>query len=359
MKKIIAAAVLLCILLSGCSSWMNGSYAVVTPHTEPANHQGRPTNTISSYEQLRYVLVSMVEGGEESALLSVKYADEERIRPDMDKAVNEICQSNPYAVYAVEDIQYEMSSGTGPKTVSVRVTYRPNRAEMKRIKKASNAEQIEAIVSQQLDDCAAGVVLYVQNPVRIDYVQMVADYAWENPQQVMEAPEVSVSLYPEMGEKQIVELRFSYRSSREELRAMKEKVAPVFVSAEKYAATEQDEKEKAQKLYSFLMNRYKYMQQTSITPTYSLLMHGVGDSQAFAVVYAAMCRQVELNCKVVIGTRSGEPWAWNVMEIDGIFYHLDLLRCDGADGFKLYTKEEMTDYVWDYSIYPARAKEIS
>ena len=44
------------------------------------------------------------------------------------------------------------------------------------------------------------------------------------------------------------------------------------------------------------MERYDYRIETSITPAYSLLRHGVGDSRAFAVVYAAMCQQAGLEC---------------------------------------------------------------
>ena len=111
--------------------------------------------------------------------------------------------------------------------------------------------------------------------------------------------------------------------------------------------------QKAEMLYTFVMNRYDYYDiQTSITPVYSLLLHGIGDSQAFAMVYAAMCRQASLNAYVISGTRDGAPWVWNAVQIDGEYYYIDLLRCNEGDGFRLYTQAEMTNYVWDSSAYP-------
>ena len=103
--------------------------------------------------------------------------------------------------------------------------------------------------------------------------------------------------------------------------------------------------------FGFLTERFDYKMDTSITPSYSLLYHGVGDSRAFAEVYAAMCRQAGLECMIVTGTRDGAPWTWNMVRDGGEYYHVDLLRNSG--NFREYTDMEMTGYVWDYSAYPS------
>ena len=100
------------------------------------------------------------------------------------------------------------------------------------------------------------------------------------------------------------------------------------------------------------MERFDYKVETSITPAYSLLRHGVGDSRAFATVYAAMCRASGLECIVVTGTRSGEPWTWNIICQDGVYWHVDLLRCNEQGRFHKTEDSGMTGYVWDYSAYP-------
>ncbi|MBE6947356.1 MAG: transglutaminase domain-containing protein [Ruminococcaceae bacterium] len=359
MKKTVGVLLAVCLLLSGCSSLFSGSYAKVEPHTEPSNQQNKPVVTVSCYEQMRHALVSVIESGGDSVLLSVNYPLEEVVRTDMNKAIDEICRTNPYAAYAVSDIRYDLGANGSSKAVSVQISYLPNRILANRIQKVENAEQIRKIVQKQMDECAANVVLYTQSKISVDYEQMVADYAIQYPQKVMEAPAVTVQRCPENADKQIVELRFSYRTSREELRTMQNKVTPVFASAEQHVAGKRTDKEKAERLYSFLMNRYEYDLQTSITPAYSLLLHGVGDCNAFAVVYAAMCRQANVNCQIVTGTRNDEPWVWNVMEIEGVFYHLDMLRCSEEGEFRLRTKDEMKNYVWDYTAYPSTAREKS
>ena len=110
--------------------------------------------------------------------------------------------------------------------------------------------------------------------------------------------------------------------------------------------------EKASLLYSFLMERYDYKIETSITPAYSLLQHGVGDDRAFATVYAAMCEQSGLKCQVITGTRWGEPWSWNLIYVGGVYYHVDLLRCSKEGVFTTRMDADMAGYVWDFSAYP-------
>lgn len=358
MKRMGALFIALCLMLSGCGLWLDGSYSSVEPHTQPSNQTDKPAITVSDYEELKMSLISMVESGAESAVLSLTYAEEDLARTDMEKAIREVCRKDPFAAYAVERMDYAFGTSGGQKAVSVQITYLQNRVETDQIQRVKTLSHVQKIVADGLDACDAGVVLYFENPEQVDYAQMVEDYALEYPQRVMEVPEVTVRLYPEQGTEQIVELKFSYQTSREELRTLQNKVAPVFSSASQHVAGDWTAAEKAQRLYAFLMERYEYNIRTSITPAYSLLVHGVGDNRAFAVVYAAMCRQAEVDCRVVTGTREGEPWVWNAVQIDGVYYYLDLLRCSSEGAFQLHPQEEMTDYVWDYSAYPI-AEEIS
>lgn len=359
MRKMTALLMTLCLLFSGCSFWTNGSYSSVEPHKELANQTEKPAVNVSGYEQLLEALASLVESGAESGMLSMQYETEEAAREDMDKAIREIRQNNPFAAYAVEDIGYVFGASGGRNAVSVQITYLQNRVRADKIQRVQTLQQVEQVIAQHLDACDAGVVLYFADPGQVDYAQMVEDYALAYPQKVMEMPEVTVSLYPEQGTEQIVELKFSYQTSRAQLRTLQNRVAPVFSSAAQHVAGDWTAAEKARRLYGFLMDRYEYNIQTSITPAYSLLLHGVGDSRAFAMVYSAMCRQAELDSHLVTGTRMGEPWVWNAVRIDGVYYYLDLLRCSGEGTFRLHTQEEMTEYVWDYSAYPTVLEEIS
>lgn len=351
MKKMVLLLLMLCLLLTGCSNWLKGSYSSVKPHEGTFDQQDRQAIYVSGYEELVSALSSLVETGAESGVLSLQYDTEETAKADMDKAIREIRQNDPFAVYAVADIGYAFGASGSRKAVRLQITYMPNRVRPGKIQRVQTIEQVRRIVSQHLNACDGSAVLYFDNPEQVDYVKMVQDYGLSNPQQVMEIPTVTANCYPEGGQQQLVELTFTYQTSSAQLRTLQDKVAPVFSSAFQHVAGEWTETEKMQRLYAFLMDRYEYTIVPSITPAYSLLLLGEGDAKAFAMVYAAMCNQAKMDCRVVVGTRDGEPWVWNAVRIDGEYYHLDLLRGNSGEGFRLYTREEMTGYIWEESVY--------
>ena len=144
---------------------------------------------------------------------------------------------------------------------------------------------------------------------------------------------------------------FVYKNSREVLRSMQQTVQDSFTAAQKSLKAEDTALVKIGKLYSYVMERHENTMDTSITPAYSVLRYGVGDSKAFAEVYAALGRWVGLDCATITGTRNGEAWCWNVICIEGTYYYLDLVQCWKSQTYQLKTFDQMTGYVWDYSAY--------
>lgn len=360
MKCMILLLVVMCVLLSGCSFWINGNYSSVVPHTEPNTQINGASTGVANYFQMQTALVSAIKSGAESAVFTIRYDSPEQAEVDVVRAIDETCQKNPYAAYAVESIRYVIGTHSGQNAISVQISYRQNRVDLKTIPEVKEMDEVKELIAQYLDDCASSLVVYVDNWHQTDYTQIVADYALKNPHKVIEEPEVTVNLYPEKGSKQIVELKFTYQTSRDSLRSMQSQVEVVFDSAERFVERTDNAIDQYSQLYTFLMNRYSaYEIQTSITPAYSLLRHGVGDEKAFAMVYAAMCQQIGMDCSVITGTHDGVPRTWNVVRIDNEWYHIDLLRCSSEGQFDVRVGEEMPEYVWDYSLYPMKKEKTS
>lgn len=350
-KKLTALLLAAVTLLSGCG-WMDGEYVSVVPHRESA--ASGPTGAISAadYRDLIGVLEDLVAAGSESCVIDVGEFDQKNVNVNMNAACSYIREVFPMGAYAVEDISYEVGASLGRPAIAVSIQYRRSRTEIQRIQKKTDMDALAVTIRTALDDHASRVAALVSQYEETDFNQMVQDYARENPQKVMEIPQVSEGIYGS-GSSRVVELNFTYQNSREALRQMQTQVKPVFEAAALYVSGEGSQHQKLSQLYSFLMERFEYKQETSITPSYSLLCHGVGDSRAFAEVYAAMCRLAGLESMVVTGTRSGEPWTWNIVCDEAVYFHVDLLRCAQEGGFREYTDAEMAGYVWDYSTYPA------
>ncbi len=342
----------LCLLLCGCSALTDGSYSNIKPHQEQ-NGQGSSENaSATDFDSLCEVLADLVANGRESGTIIVSEYEKNLTETELSRAVKSTMENDPITAYAVEDIQCQLGTNGGQSAIAVSIRYIHDRSEILKIRKVANLETAKAVIGKELDACGAGIVLYLNNYEDVDFTQMVADYAASHPQTVMEMPQVLENVYPDSGDTRVVELKFTYKNSRDDLRAMQTQVSPVFESAVLYVSGDAAPREKFSQLCSFLMERYDYTIQTSITPSYSLLRHGVGDARAFAVVYAAMCAEAGLDCVVVTGTRNGEPWYWNRICDDGVYYHVDLIPCSQSGKFKTMTDNQMTGYVWDYSAYP-------
>lgn len=344
--------VLLCLMLSGCNLSIDGNYHSVQPHQDERVEQLRESVTAASYTELREVLTQLIENGQQSSVIYMSGFQTERITDYMNRAIGLIKRENPVAAYAVEKITYDIGTNSGMPAIAVKIEYLHNRSEILRIRKAVDMQAAFLMIENALYDCEAGLLVRVNAYEEVDFTLWVQDYVEAHPDICMETPQVIAVSYPETGKDRLLELSFIYQTNRESLRTMQQYVRPVFEAAVLNVSGEETQYDKFSLMYSFLMERNEYQLETSLTPAYSLLRHGVGDSKTFATVYAAMCRRADLDCQVVTGTKDGVPWVWNIISLDGEYYHIDLLDEGNESKFRLLTFEDMHGYVWDYSAYP-------
>ena len=344
-------AACLCVSLCGCGAWLDGSYHSVKPHQDDQQEQLQENLTASSYTDLQELLAELVENGQQSGVINMSGLAESQLEKYMDLAIEHVMKNNPIGAYAVEGISYDLGTAGGVPAAALEISYVHNRTEILRIKKL-NMDTAKEMIWRTLRDCEAGIVMRVSDYHDEDFSLLVQNFAEENPEYCMEIPQVTVVTYPQEGSDRVLELTFTYQTNRDSLRSMQAYVKPVFEAAELNVQGEETQSDKFALMYVFLMERSDYQLETSITPAYSLLRHGVGDSKAFAMVFAAMCTRAGLECQMVTGTREGEPWVWNMICEDGVYYHVDLLRASNEGKLTRLTEEDLQSYVWDYSAYP-------
>lgn len=348
-KRCFLYLMVLCLMFTGCSN-----YVSITPHREQRTNTQTEVVSASDYLELLAALKEMVASGTEVAAITVAEYPEAMVEFGIQRAILHVKENDPIGSYAVQEINYELGTSGGVPAVSVSILYLRSRTEIQRIRTATGMTQAETLTANALEGYESSLVMLVKDYKSRDFSQFVQDYGLEHPQTVMETPQVSQAIYG-TGTNRVVELIFTYQTSRDTLRRMQSQVEPVFDAARLYVSGDGADRQKYAQLCAFLMERFEYKQETSITPSYSLLRHGVGDSRAFATVYAAMCRSAGLECLVVTGTRFGEPASWNMVVDEGIYYHVDLLQEPG--NYQELTDEQMSGYVWDYSDYPTCSGE--
>ena len=351
MKKCVILVALMAFLLSGCSAWMDGDYHSVKPHLAEGTKLSDDVVTVSDYAQLRDALVEMVSTGREKSTIYVTGFTLEDVDQYMHTAIMHVCQSTAIGAYAVDEITYDSGTRGGAAAVAVNVTYLHGRPEILRIKNATDIGRVKAYLEASLRNCDSSVVIKVNDYIGLDVEQFVKEYVNANPHLCMELPQISATVYPKQGSERILEVFFTYQNSRTDLQMMLNTVSPIFSAAELYVMSSDGDSQKYEQLYAFLMERFDYKLESSITPAYSLLRYGVGDSKALAMVYSIMRQNADLECRVVSGTKNGEAYYWNQIFFEDVDYHVDLLASTEAGEFTLMIPDEMTGYVWDYSLY--------
>ena len=349
-QKLFTLLVAISLLLTGCG-WMDGNYVHISDHEEKRPENPTADLTASSYLELENILAQMVRTGTSEGLIYLSDYAQNMAESGMFVVSRWLTTKDPVGAYAVETVDYEIGSNSGKPAIALSISYRHTPTEIQQIRHVKNTQQAEEALGMALENLKSGIVMLVEEYEAVDYIQMVTDFAQAHPQTVMEIPHVTDAVYGS-DKSRIVELNFSYRSSRDALKLMRHQVEPVFEAATLYVSEDVPMLQQYAQLYSFLMERFDYRIQPSITPSYSLLHHGVGDSNAFAIVYQAMCQSVGLDCRIITGTRGGNPWTWNLIDLGGHYGHVDLLESSRLGGFHVLNSQEMQGYVWDYSAAP-------
>lgn len=333
--------------LFGCGLWMDGDYVSIEPHPPQYVHMVTTDLEVSSYEQIVDALKKLVAEGLDTGIIFINDMTSNVAKSYMETAVQDVLTTDPVSVYAVEKINYDVGKNSGRDAIAVSITYVKSRAELLRIHYVENMEQAQAVIYEALKENGSSVAFRVDAFQETDFSAVVHHCAETNPEYVMEQPAVMSAVYPESGDARLVELVFTYQTDHATLTQMQEIVYPVFFSAQLYVQGDDSELEKYSRLYAFLMERSEYKLESSVTPTYSLLQDGVGDSSAFSSVYARMCNMAGLECYVVHGMKNGKPWSWNMVKSGDGYAYVDLLRCRENRFFRLRTEAEMYEYTWD------------
>ncbi len=96
-----------------------------------------------------------------------------------------------------------------------------------------------------------------------------------------------------------------------------------------------------------------------IYDVYGAMVDGYAVCEGYAKLFQYLCYQAGINATLVIGESENESHAWNTVNIENEWYHIDTTWNDGSttDGMPLYTYYNLTtaqiskDHIIDSSIY--------
>lgn len=358
MKKASLIFLLLaCILLAGCSRILPSQYTQVTAHssgTAISNETDEPL-TAENYASLKRAIRSFAQNGIEHGVIRV-YNYEGSVEEDLPKAAYEIAREDPVGVYTIDYMTHDCSMIVSYYEIHMDMTFRDYATPVDSIEYVSGEQECIRLLRNAIDSYDDHLTVYAAYLTEPDYQNEALAYCASDPLQHMAVPDIHVARYPDGKLPSIIELTFTYPASAEALREMEKAVEETMNAASVYVRYRDTEIEKAQLLFSYLEERIAYRQGTTQTPVYSALCEGIADSESMARSWQLLCEKIGLNCQTVRGMRGGESYTWNIMELDGEFCHVDILR-DLLEGGNLHIRydPDMEGYYWDTENFPACA----
>lgn len=361
MKRLIAV-ILLCMTLVGCGAFIDDTFLAIEKHsetqTEPTELAEDAQSIVTNRNELRSSVLTRIRDWVEHDILPVENYDGD-LSADLAEIVRHATVEDPFGAYAVDFIDAQLSGTAKSGSIELSIVFRRSNAEVNSIVTVSNNTQALRRIYAALTTYETALTLRIRSFEEIDFNQAITEYCLKNLNIALCVPEVSAEVYPPTGETRILELHFSYPATREEMRSMLSSANTILTSAANYVEHGQTDLERLELLTNFLTSRWNYQiaDHRPTMPAYDLLCKHIAHSLSFAAVFRYECTLAGIECWLVSGTKDGLPHDWNIVCIDDVYYHLDLMRTIENDpsASLLNSAQAMQNsgYRWDEAAYPA------
>ncbi len=359
MKAKAAAALLLaafCLLLCGCGDFFDRDYLSVTDYEIPAQEPpAEDSVTVRDLAELRQFLTGLLndQASEGRIVFDSSYAGD--INADIASACWQVRTQDAFFAYCVANISYDVSKLVNHYEARFTISYNEAGEDPDSIVRL----QLTTGLAEQLRQAIAGgdsrlVVLIGRSSMTAEDVENLASKVYrENPIIEPREPRVTVNMLSGTGSQRLYEISFNYNLSDEELQQRRAELQAL----EPFAEAEQipeDSAERALLACEYLLEHSSYSESAS-NDIYAALIGGEANSEGLALAYVELCRQLEVPCQVVYGQRNWRNCCWNIIQLEGKSYHVDVSACMtlGIDqGFLLPDETMWMLYRWDISSYP-------
>lgn len=209
MKRGIYAGLLaLCLLLSGCASFLDRTYSTAEPHSSRFwESEAADTLRAENYQDIVNDLLILIGQHSESATLRLyNFEDDLAAAEALEQAAAETQQETPLGAYAVEYITSSSQAQRGYYEAAVRIGYRRTTEQIQAVVNATSPEGVYSLLDAALEEGKTELAVrisYWGTDGRERVESAVAQVREERG--LTETPEWQVNYYPATGQTGLVE----------------------------------------------------------------------------------------------------------------------------------------------------------
>jgi len=371
MKKhlfLLLFALILLLFFTACAALIEGYELNYRLHEVNPNlgQDGTEYIAVSTREEFARSILNMIDEQDESRLFRVLNLG----RDAVEDVIREV-SLQPLVAYAVDvPIPLILTESPGLLEMELSISYRKTAEQVANVRQVHTAAGASTLLGQMLRD--GGTYLALLCPVNIANVSfletIVRDYYYRHPLDTVILPELVVSFYPSSGSGNLrlaaIELVFgvdheSFLQMRSDLRETAEAMVqelPYGLSVGEqiiwlsYALSNQTIQSDDEEIFSVS------------NTAYGALVTQAASSEGFARGLQALLSLLDIESFIVRGELEEELHVWNLIYIDGYYYHMDIsmLAELGAQETLFVPDEVMmfgNGYSWDLSEHP-RAESV-
>lgn len=367
------AAMLICLafllVLPGCSAILDGDTGLmITAHKQPATASAEGVKEVNTYDELKEYALGLIMAHEELGLIHVALSYNGDVQGDANRICTELKNDDPFGAFAVSSMNATSNQIVSYYEVEIHINYNDvTKEELAGIDTVWTLRSLRSDLQGNLEKYAPSLTVLAKGITLTedDALDMIRQIYYENPMDIVMLPVMTPpTFYPDQGQSQdrIIQFTFSYRfDDTNTLRAMGEALADTVRTVAESATGGNDDAAILLSLAKQLIaiTEYDaakavsgdYSNQTPSATAYGALVNGSAVDEGYAMAYKALCDDLGITCDVVLGMLDGKHHAWNIVGIDGYYYHVDVSMCDvnGLDTAFLKNDTEMNkqQYSWD------------
>ena len=366
MKKRTAAvlafiAVLLC--LYGCDSILDGEKLTVTPHQEPIATPSDSVIEVGTFDELKTEMLGFVSNYEESGRIRA-YNYDGNIQEDVDLACSQIMNDSPVGAYAVANMTGSSTKIVSHFQIEISISYKVTKKQLNDIIPASTTRYLKSELQDTLSSYERSMTVQTKNIVlpETDAASYVSEIYYANPRDIVMMPVTSVEIFPDHGLNRIIVFTFGYTKYEAiTLRTMEINLnRTVRKIAESVGGNNDGEillalAERLMEITDYdteTASGGDYSNQNNAATAYGALVNAQAVGEGYAMAYKALCDELSIECYVVLGILNGNQHAWNIVELEGHYYHIDVSMCDTtgiSSAFLLNDTDMEKTYSWEKS----------
>ncbi len=333
--------------LTGCSAF-DKTFIVEMDYSLPEWDESRDESgiTVTNLASLLDAIRSMVAEGVEEKTVLFYSSYQGNPMEDLASACWQVRTEDALCAYCVENIAYETAQILSFLEARLNVSYSRGALPVNEIISMPYVTELNDIIAEAISSGEERLAILIsRSDLTADNMTSRFSEVYRlDPGLAPREPKVSVSLFSGTGTQRLYEIPIQTGLSEAEFIRQKKEIDDLAFPA--------DESEDQ---YQIALDAFEYLSDccdlSGPSDIYSALIEKHASSEGIALAYTDLCHRGGLECMVVEGQKDWEDYFWNIVQIDGQYYHVDLFS-GLENGFLKTDGDFWGRYRWTINEYP-------